>query len=76
MSITTHHLYPMYLEYIKSYKRRTHGQYELMKFSQEAFFEFKYKYDTNEKFRKRQDEAIKSIIRENKINDLIDDKSD
>jgi hypothetical protein len=66
----------MYLEYIKLPRGRTRGQYELLKFSQEAFFEFKYKYDTNERFRKRQDEAIRSIIRENKINDIVDDKSD
>lgn len=73
MSIKDHHLYPLYLEYLKR-KRLTKGARELSKLSEEFFFEFKFKYDMNENFREKQDRAHKSISRENKINILLQPK--
>ena len=72
-SIKEHHLYPLYLEYL-SKKRLSNGALEMIKISKEAFFEFKYMYDTDDKFRDNQDQIYKSIIREDKINTILDGK--
>lgn|GEM_PF-5250014 len=69
MSIKEHYLYPVYLNYLKR-KRLSKGAMELIKLSEDSFFEFKLKYDTNENFKEKQDRIQRSIIRENKINIL------
>ena len=47
----------------------------MYKISEEAFFDFKYKYDTDNLFREYRDNIQKSIIRENKIVSILDDKN-
>jgi len=74
MSIKDHHLYPLYIEYLKR-KRLTKGARELSKLSEEFFFEFKTKYDLNENFREKQDRAHKSTSRETKLDILLKDTS-
>ncbi len=68
--IKDHHLYPLYVEYLKN-RRLSKGAIELSKLSEEAFFNFKYKYDTNDMFRDTQDKVHKSTVRENKINTIL-----
>jgi hypothetical protein len=72
-SIKKHYLYPLYLEYLSG-KNYSKGALELIKISEASFFEFKLKYDTNEVFRNNQENYHKSIIREDKIDNIIDDK--
>jgi hypothetical protein len=70
-SIKEHYLYPLYIEYLKS-KRLSKGAFELSKISQENFYEFKIKCDTDDGFKDKQEKSFKSIIRENKIDDILD----
>lgn len=70
MTIKDHYLYPLYLEHLKA-KRLSNGALELYKMSEEAFFDFKYRYDTDVLFKEKQDRAYKSVIREHKIDDII-----
>jgi hypothetical protein len=72
-SIKEHYLYPIYLQYL-SKKRLSKGALELSKISEESFFEFKYMYDSDNKFRDNQDQIYKSIVREDKINAILDDE--
>jgi hypothetical protein len=72
-SIKDHHLYPLYIEYLKR-RKLSKGAFELSKISEDYFFDFKFRYDTDEGFRDKQDKFFKSIIRENKINNILDDK--
>lgn len=74
MSIKEHHLYPLFIEFLKK-KRMSKGAFELNKISEEAFFDFKYRFDTNMLFRERQENFYKSIVRENKIDNIINDKT-
>lgn len=74
MSIKEHYLYPLYVEFLKR-KRLSKGALELSKISEEYFFEFKYKFDTNRLFREKQENLFKSIIRDNKIDNIINDKT-
>lgn len=73
-SIKEHYLYPVYLKYLTK-KRLSKGALELCKISEELFFDFKYMYDTNIKFKDNQDKIYKSIVREDKINTILDDKT-
>lgn len=73
MSIKNHYVYPLYVEYLKS-KRMSKGAFELSKLSEEKFFDFKFRYDTDEYFKEEQEKNFKSIIREDKINDILYDK--
>lgn len=73
MSIKDHHVYPLYVEYLKS-RRMSKGAFEISKLSEEKFFDFKFRYDTDEYFREEQEKSFKSIIREDKINDILYDK--
>lgn len=70
-SIKEHYLYPIYLQYLGK-KRLSKGALELSKISEEAFFDFKYMYDTDNKFKDNQDQIYKSIVREDKINTIFD----
>lgn len=72
-SIKAHYLYPLYIEYLNG-RNLSKGALELTKISEAAFFEFKLKYDTNDVFRKNQEEYHKSIVREDKIDNIINDK--
>ena len=74
MSIKEHYLYPLYVEFLKR-KRLSKGALELSKISEEYFFEFKYKFDTNRLFREKQENLFKSIIRDNKNDNIINDKT-
>lgn len=72
-SIKDHYLYPVYIEYLKK-KRISKGALELGKISEDLFFDFKYQYDTDTKFKDNQDKIYKSIVREDKINTILDAK--
>ena len=72
MSIKEHYLYPIYIAYIKS-KRMSNGALELSSISESSFFEFKYKYEYDTKFHEMQENRYRSVIREDRINILIDD---
>lgn len=67
-----HELYRFYEIYIES-KNISNGAKRLMKMSESSFNDFKFQYDKNIEFKKRIDEIIKSEIRDNKIDDLLDD---
>lgn len=72
-SIKDHYLYPLYIEYLKG-RRLSKGAFELGKISKEYFFDFKFRYDTDDGFRDNQDKFFKSVVRENKIDNILDDK--
>lgn len=72
-SIKEHYLYPLYLEYLRE-KNLSKGALELSKLSENFFFDFKYKYDTDNDFKISQDSLHTSIVREEKIISIIDDK--
>lgn len=71
-SIKDHYLYSLFVEYLEKSKL-SKGAIELSKISEESFFSFKFKYDTSEKFKNDRDRFHKTINRENKINDIIND---
>jgi hypothetical protein len=69
-SIKEHYLYPLYVEYLKN-KRISLGAFEILKISEKNFYDFKYRYDSEDGFRDKMDRFYKSILRENKINDIL-----
>ena len=71
MSIKEHHLYPIYLEYLENSKS-SKGAIELCKISEDAFFAFKFKYDTDNKFKNDYDRLHTSIVREDKIDNILE----
>ena len=44
-----------------------------MKISESSFNDFKFQYERNIEFKQRIDEIVKSEVRDNKIDDLLDD---
>jgi hypothetical protein len=72
-TIKDHYLYPLYLEYLKD-KSLTHGAFELTKISQQYFFQFKIRYDTDDGFKDKQDRVYRITARQNKIDDILNDK--
>lgn len=73
MSIKEHYLYPLYISYLKS-RKISKGAFDLKSFSESAFFEFKYKYESDVNFQQDQESKFKSTLREDKINKIIDDE--
>jgi len=67
-----HELYKFYKVYIDG-KKISNGAKKLMKMSESSFDDFKYQYDKNVDFKFRIDEMVKSEIRDNKIDDILDD---
>lgn len=72
MSIKFHKLYPLYLEYLKT-RRLSKGALELIKISESDFFTFKDKYEKDPTFHDEQERIFKQLIRDEKINDIIND---
>lgn len=72
MSIKEHYLYPIYMSYLKS-RKMSQGAFDLRCLSESAFFDFKYKYESDDNFQKDQEGKFRSIVREDKINSIIDD---
>ena len=70
MSIKEHYLYPLYISYLKS-RKISKGVFDLKSLSESAFFEFKFKYESDINFQQEQESQFKSISRENKINQII-----
>lgn len=70
-------IYPHYLIYLES-KLLTGlsvGAFRLLKISKSAFEDFKYRFENDELFHKKQLELYKSEARDKKIDDLFDDIS-
>jgi hypothetical protein len=67
-----HELYKFYVIYIDD-KKISNGAKRLIKMSESSFDDFKYQYEKNKDFKFRIDEMVKSEIRDNKIDDLLDD---
>jgi hypothetical protein len=67
-----HELYKFYEVYIDG-KKISNGAKKLMKMSESSFNDFKYQYEKNVDFKFRIDEMVKSEIRDNKIDDILDD---
>lgn len=67
-----HELYKFYEIYIDG-KKISNGAKKLMKMSESSFNDFKFQYEKNVDFKFRIDEIIKSEIRDNKIDDILDD---
>ena len=44
-----------------------------MKISESSFNDFKFQYEKDSDFKQRIDEIVKSEVRDNKIDDLLDD---
>jgi stalled ribosome alternative rescue factor ArfA len=67
-----HELYKFYEIYIDN-KRISNGAKKLMKMSESSFEDFKFQYKYGLDFKIRIDEMVKSEIRDNKIDDILDD---
>lgn len=67
-----HELYKFYEVYIDG-KKISNGAKKLMKMSESSFNDFKFQYENNDDFKLRIDEIVKSEIRDNKIDDILDD---
>lgn len=67
-----HELYNYYLIYIES-RRMSNGAKKLMMISESSFNDFKFQYENSKDFKFKIDELIKSEIRDNKLDDLLDD---
>lgn len=67
-----HELYKFYEVYIDG-KKISNGAKKLMKMSESSFNDFKFQYEKNVDFKFRIDEIVKSEIRDNKIDDILDD---
>jgi hypothetical protein len=67
-----HELYKFYQVYIDG-KKISNGAKKLMKMSESSFDDFKFQYENNVYFKLRIDEIVKSEIRDNKIDDILDD---
>jgi len=67
-----HELYKFYEIYIDN-KKISNGAKKLMKMSESSFEDFKFQYDKNIDFKYRIDEIVKTEIRDNKIDDILDD---
>jgi hypothetical protein len=67
-----HELYKFYQVYIDG-KKISNGAKKLMKMSESSFDDFKFQYENNVDFKLRIDEIVKSEIRDNKIDDILDD---
>jgi len=67
-----HELYNFYEIYVDN-KKISNGAKKLMKMSESSFNDFKFEYEKNIDFKFRIDELVKSEIRDNKIDDLLDD---
>jgi hypothetical protein len=67
-----HELYNYYLVYIES-RNISNGAKKLMMISESSFNDFKFQYENNKQFKIKIDDLIKSEIRDNKIDDLLDD---
>jgi hypothetical protein len=72
MSIKFNKLYPLYLEYLKT-RRLSKGAFELIKISESEFISFKDRYEKDPIFHDDQDKIFKQLIRDEKINDIIND---
>jgi hypothetical protein len=67
-----HELYNYYLVYIEN-RNISNGAKKLMMISESSFNDFKFQYENNKQFKIKIDDLIKSEIRDNKIDDLLDD---
>lgn len=68
-------IYPYYIIYLENRLTEgnlSNGYYQLMKISKSAFDDYKYRFDTDELFNKRQLELYKSEDRDKKIDNLLD----
>jgi len=68
-----HELYHFYEIYIDN-KNISNGAKRLMKISESSFNDFKFQYEKDSDFKQRIDEIVKSEVRDNKIDDLLDDE--
>ena len=68
-----HELYYFYEIYIDN-KKISNGAKRLMKISESSFNDFKFQYEKDIDFKQRIDEIVKSEVRDNKIDDLLDDE--
>jgi len=69
-------LYPEYLTYLDwklEESRISNGKYALLKMSRSGLDNFKSKLERDELFNKRIIELHKSVIRDQKIDDIFDD---
>lgn len=67
--------YILYLENKLNSGRLSGGAYRLLKISKSAFEDYKYRFDNDELFHKKQIELYKAENRDKKIDDLFDDIS-
>ena len=67
-----HELYNYYLIYIET-RKMSNGAKKLMMISESSFNDFKFQYENSKDFKFKIDELIKSEIRDNKLDDLLDD---
>lgn len=68
----THELYFLYEHYIEG-KNISIGAKKLMKISESSFKNFLFQYENNIGFKKIIDDLVRSEIRDNKIDDILDD---
>ena len=72
VSIKNNELYPKYLIWLES-RKMSDGLKELSKMSASLFEQFKFRYELNPSLRGEIDNKYKSIDREKKIDDLVED---
>ena len=69
-------IYPYYVLYLENRLQAgklSKGSFNLMKMSKTAFDDYKYRFENDELFKKKQIELIKSEERDKKIDDIFDD---
>lgn len=68
-------VYPYYVVYLDSRlldNKIGKGAYKLLKMSNSAFIDYKYRFENDELFNERQLELYKSESRDKKIDDIFD----
>jgi hypothetical protein len=66
--------YILYLEYKLGLKKLSEGSFNLLKISKSSFEDYKYRFNNDDIFNKKQIEISKSLIRDKKIEDLFNDR--
>jgi hypothetical protein len=75
MSIKDDELYPKYLLHLES-KNLSKGGFELSKMSKNNFEDFVFRYENNPTFKEKIDNSFRTIDREEKIEDIVNDEFD
>lgn len=74
MSIKNDKLFPLYVAYLER-KKLSKGALTLAKMSEQFFSEFKKEYEESPGFKDKQDLLYKNVLRDIKLNDILDNST-